>query len=71
MSIFIWYGQSPLQKSVIVFLFLKLIKNMLVQHFHDRGLNHKETSPLICSANEWTGFYVIGTPTMNELTKKV
>ena len=26
---------------------------------------------MICSANEWTSFYMIGTPTMNELTKKV
>ena len=30
MSIFIWYGQSPFQKLVIAFLFLELIKNMLV-----------------------------------------
>ena len=30
MSIFILYGQSPLQKLVVAFLFLKLIKNMLV-----------------------------------------
>ena len=30
-----------------------------------------KNSPLICSANEWTGSYVLGTSTMNELTKKV
>ena len=30
MSIFIWYSQSRLQKFVIAFLFLQLIKRMLV-----------------------------------------
>ena len=27
-----------------------------------------ETSPLICRANQWTGFYMIGTSIMKELT---
>ena len=27
--------------------------------FHDGGPYHIETSPLICSANQWTGFYDI------------
>ena len=31
------------------------------QLFHDRGPYHIETSPLICRANQWTGFYMIGT----------
>ena len=26
-----------------------------------------ETNPLICSANQWTGFYMIGTSVMKEL----
>ena len=30
MPIFIWYGQSRLQEFVIAFLFLELMKNMLV-----------------------------------------
>ena len=30
-----------------------------------------KNSQLICSANEWTSSYVLGTSTMNELTKKV
>ena len=30
LSTFIWYVQSRLQKFIIAFLFLKLIKNMLV-----------------------------------------
>ena len=35
--------------------------------FHDRGPFHIETGPLICSANEWTGFYMIGTSVLKEL----
>ena len=35
--------------------------------FHDRGRYHIETSPLICSANQWTGFYMIETTVMNDL----
>ena len=27
--------------------------------FHDGGRYHIETSPLICRANQWTGFYMI------------
>ena len=26
---------------------------------HDGGRYHIETSPFICSANQWTGFYMI------------
>ena len=29
--------------------------------------SHIETSPLIYSANQWTGFYMIGTSFMKEL----
>ena len=35
--------------------------------FQDGGPNHIETSPLICRANQWTGFCMIGTPLMKEL----
>ena len=31
------------------------------------GPYHAETSPLICSANSWTHFYMIGTSSMKEL----
>ena len=37
--------------------------------FHDRGRYHIETSPLICSANQWTGFYMITAPVMKEIRK--
>ena len=30
---------------------------------------HKETSPLICRANQWTGFYMIMASVMKELKK--
>ena len=38
---------------------------------HDGSLYHKETSPLICSTNQWPGFYVIETSFMKELRKQV
>ena len=33
----------------------------------DGGSYHIETSPLVCSANQWTSFYMIGTSVMKEL----
>ena len=41
--------------------------NSIDSHFHDGGPHHIETSPLICSPKQWTGFYMIGTFIMNEL----
>ena len=35
--------------------------------FHEGGRNHMETSPLICRANQWTGFYLITASGMKEL----
>ena len=35
--------------------------------FHDGGPYHIETSPMICRANQWTDFYMIGTSVMKEL----
>ena len=34
------------------------------QLFHDGGPYHIENSPLISQANQWTGFYMIGTSVM-------
>ena len=39
----------------------------ITQLFHDIGLYHVETSPLICGANQWTGFYMITASVMKEL----
>ena len=35
--------------------------------FHDGDCYHIETSPLICRANLWTGFYMITASVMKEL----
>ena len=35
--------------------------------FHGEGLYHIETSPLICRANQWTGFYLIKAAVVKEL----
>ena len=40
---------------------------MLFLTLHRGGPYHIETSPLICGANQWTGFYMIGIPVMKEL----
>ena len=34
---------------------------------YDGGHCYIETNPLICPANQWTGFYVIGNSVMKEL----
>ena len=40
----------------------------LIELFQDGGRYHIETSPLICFANQWTGFYMISATVMKELT---
>ena len=35
--------------------------------FHDEGPYYKETNPLICRTNQWTGFYTIKTSVMKVL----
>ena len=37
--------------------------------FHDGSPYYIETSPLICRANQWTDFYMIGTFVMKELMR--
>ena len=39
----------------------------LIEPFHDGGRYHIETSPLICFANQWTGFYMISASVMKGL----
>ena len=51
-------------KSVKVVLVSQLKPYFFFYFFHDRGPYHIETSPLICSANQWAGFYMIGTSVM-------
>ena len=33
-------------------------KGVLRKFFHDWGPYHIETSPIICSSNQWAGFYM-------------
>ena len=40
---------------------------LLLQLVHDRCTYHMETSLLICRANQWAGFYMVGTSIMKEL----
>ena len=45
----------------------KLSSKNVSQLFHEGGPYHIEASPLICSANQLTGFYVIEASVMKEL----
>ena len=59
------------------YLFRFLLRNNVIspqlfrpceaQPFHDGSPYFKKTSLLICSANQWTGSYMTGTPVMKEL----
>ena len=40
---------------------------ILASLFYYGGPYHKETSTMICRANQWTGFYIIRNSTMKEL----
>ena len=48
-----------------------IIKKCAINSFMTETVITVETSPLICSANQWTGFYMITTSVMNELSKKI
>ena len=51
---------------------LRFVKDTfnMVLHFQDGGSYHIETSSLICYANQWTGFYMIGSSIIKELNWK-
>ena len=42
-----------------MFSSIKTLSRKLTQPFHDGGRYHIETSPMICRANQWSGFYMI------------
>ena len=48
---------------------VSILTNTIRKLFHDGGPYHIETSPLTCSANQWTGFYMIRTSVMEELNE--
>ena len=45
----------------------KIISSLHTWFFHDGCRYHIETSPLICCASQWTGFYMIMAFAMKEL----
>ena len=45
------------------------LSKRIIWFFYDGCPYHIETSRLICSANQWTVFYLIGTSVMKELNK--
>ena len=53
------------------FSFLEIFIFLYFNSFIKEGLNHIETSPLICSANQWAGFYMIETSVMIEFNHSV
>ena len=46
-----------------------ICKHNLSELFHYKGRYHIEISPLICTSNQWTGFYMITASVMKELRK--
>ena len=44
---------------------------MFLYPFQDGGRFHIETSPLICGANQWTGFYMVTASALKGLKKKI
>ena len=62
----VWQGSGFKHKGENI-IYRKNKFSLWFKSFIDVGLYHIETSPLICRANEWTGFYMIGTSVMKEL----
>ena len=69
-----WLFMKPTFSGYIIHLLtcwrnvfqIKMVGIEIIQLFHDGGLYHKETRPLIWRANQWTSFYMIGTFVMKE-----
>ena len=59
----VWRGSASRDSENIVTIDYELS--------HDGDSYHMETSPFICTVNQWTGFYMIGTSTMKELKEIV
>ena len=54
---------------VSLFSFISALRGN--KNFHDGGPYHIEASSLICGANQWTGFYMMGISAMKELISKM
>ena len=58
--VFLWIGSSLRFLTVL---------GQIIKSFRDGDSYDIETSPLASSANQWIGFYMIGTSVKNELTE--
>ena len=61
----LWYIRTKFQ------CFFISADAVIDQLFHDGDRYHIETSPLICSENQWTGFYMITASVMKVLKQAV
>ena len=48
-------------------IFVQCVHHKNVELFHDGGPYYIENSQLICSVDQWTGYYMIGTTVIKEL----
>ena len=53
--------------AMVVWDFFRLVSAQIVELFHDEGLYYIVTSTLIYTANQWAGFYMIGSSVMKDL----
>ena len=65
-GLFFMTHQNAYPKCQMLVSYLKQVsipeqEFLILYPFHDGGPSHIKTSPLICSANDWTGVYIIGT----------
>ena len=56
-------------RRIWIHLGINSVHFLKYRHFHDGGAYHIETSPLIWSVNQWTGFYMLEISVMKELIK--
>ena len=68
--------EAVVRKCSVKNVFLKILQNSqknifagVFFFFHDGGRYQIETSPLICRANQWTGFYIVTASVLKELIK--
>ena len=67
LSAFLFYFISSICLTFTNFESKESWQNNIIYLLNDGGSCLTETSPFICSANQWTGFYVIGITVMKEL----
>ena len=55
---------------MVVWDFFRLVSAQIIELFYDEGLYYIVTSPLIYTANQWAGFYMIGSSVMKDCERK-